>query len=197
MQGNIQYIVILGAIVQMTGVIYYMKDTLQGHSQPNKVTWLLWAVSPLIGAFAALSDGVGWAVLPVFISGFGPLLVFIVSFVNKNSYWKLNKFDYGCGIFSVLALVFWGITKEPMIAIALSILSDAFASVPTVVKSWKYPETETPVSYITALFSVSVGFLAIQKWNFSSCAFPIYLELMLITIIIALNRKKYFKKLFK
>ena len=191
---HIQYIVIVGAVVQMFGVATYMKETLKGSTQPNKVTWLLWAVSPLIATFASLSDGVGWSVVPVFVSGFGPLLVFIISFVNKNSYWKLNKIDYGCGAFSVLALVLWAITKQPVAAIALSIVSDALASIPTLIKSWRYPETETPIAYITALFSVSVGFLTIQTWNFSSCAFPIYLALMEITFIIALYRKRIFKK---
>jgi len=81
------------------------------------------AISPLIATVAALSDGVHWAVLPVFMSGFGTLLVFIASFVNRKAYWKLEKFDYICGACSVLALVLRWITKEPTIAIIFSIIS--------------------------------------------------------------------------
>jgi hypothetical protein len=50
----------------------------------------------MIATGAALSDGVRRAVLPVFISGFGPFLIFVSSFVNKKAYWKLEKSDYIC-----------------------------------------------------------------------------------------------------
>ena len=79
MSQYIQYLVIVGAIVNLTGAISYIKETLKGNTKPNKVTWLLWAIAPLIATFAALSDGVRLSVLPIFMSGFGPLLVFIAS----------------------------------------------------------------------------------------------------------------------
>jgi len=113
----LQYIVLLGAVANLAGGFVYIKATLRGETKPNRVTWLIWSVAPLIATVAGLSDGVRWAVLPVFMSGFVPLLVFIVSFVNPKSYWKLEKFDYICGACSILALVLWGITKEPLVAI--------------------------------------------------------------------------------
>lgn len=87
----LQYIVFLGAIIQMGSMYVYIRETLRGENKPNKVTWLMWAISPLIGSVAAVVDGVGLAVLPVFLSGFGPLLVFVASFMNKKAYWKLGK----------------------------------------------------------------------------------------------------------
>lgn len=188
----LQYLVIIGAIVGLAGTFSYIKDTLRGNTKPNKVTWLLWSVAPLIATFAALSDGVRWSVLPVFMAGFGPLLVFISSFVNKNAYWKLEKFDYICGLFSVLALVLWGITKEPVIAIIFAIASDGFAAVPTLLKAWKYPETETANAYVAGLFNALTSFPAIKVWNFSSYAFPVYLIIANILLVIAVYRRKIF-----
>ena len=66
----------------------------------------------------------------------------------------------------------WAITKQPVAAIALSIISDALASIPTLIKSWRYPETETPIAYITALFSVSVGFHYDSDLEFFIMRFP-------------------------
>lgn len=191
-----QYLVFIGAAVQLLGIFSYIKETLRGNTKPNKVTWLMWSVAPLIATFAALADGVGWSVLPVFMAGFGPLLVFIASFVNKNSYWKLETFDYLCGFCSVLALVLWGITKEPVIAIVFAIASDGFAAIPTLVKSWKYPETETAVAYTTGLFSALTSFTAIKIWNFSSYAFPAYLVIAETLFILSIYHRKIFKKEF-
>ena len=66
----IQYIVIASTIFQSIGMVSYMRDTWRGTIQPNKVTWGLWALGPLIGTAAALADGTPWIVmLPIFASG--------------------------------------------------------------------------------------------------------------------------------
>ncbi len=190
----LQYLVLLGALVNILGTFSYIKDTLRGITKPNKITWLMWSIAPMIATLAALSKGVGWAALPVFMAGFAPLLVFIASFINPNSYWKLEKFDYICGTFSFLALILWGITKDANIAIIFSIASDFSAGIPTLCKSWKYPETESVMIFVAGLFSSLTSFFAIKLWNFSELAFPIYLNIMNSLLILAIILPKYFKK---
>jgi len=188
------YLVSLGAIVQLIGIFSYIKDTVRGNTKPNKMTWLLWAVAPLIGAAAAISDGVTWAVLPVLAFGFASCLVFIFSFVNKNSYWKLGRLDYYCGGFSLLALILWWITKIPEIAILFAIVSDGLAALPTLIKAWKYPETENAGPFTMGILNSLTSFTAITKWTFSASAFPIYLVIMNIAITFAILRHKIFQK---
>lgn len=192
MSQYLQYLVFIGVTAQFIGIASYIKETVKGNTKPNRITWLLWSIAPLIATFAALSNGVRLSVLPVFMAGFGPLLVFISSFVNKKSYWKLEKFDYLCGLFSILALVLWAITKEPIVAIIFAILSDGFASVPTLVKSWHHPETETVSPFLAGLFSSITGFFAIVVWNFSSVAFPLYLVIINCILIFVILRLKIF-----
>lgn len=172
-----QYIVLIGAVVNLAGAFVYIRDTLRGETKPNRVSWLMWTIAPMIATVAALFDGVRWAVLPVFMTGFVPLLVFIASFVNPKAYWKLEKFDYICGGLSLLALILWGVTKEPLIAIIFSIASDGFAVVPTVAKSLKHPDTESVEAYVTGLFNALTSFFALKTFGLSELAFPIYLVL--------------------
>lgn len=191
----LQYLVFVGAIVGLIfGILPYIKDTLRGKTKPNRVSWLMWSVAPLIGTAAAVANGVGWAVLPVFMSGFGPILVFISSFFNKNSYWKLEKFDYLCGFFSILALVLWAITKEPVFAIIFAIISDGMAAIPTLIKSWRYPKTETAVAYVLGFFIAPTSFAAVKAWNFSALAFPIYLIVSNGLISFVILRSRFIKK---
>lgn len=197
MQNYLQYLVFLGAIVQLIGIFSYIKDTLKGKTKPNRVTWLMWSIAPIIATVAALSSGVSISILPVFMSGFGPFLVFIFSLANKNSYWKLQKFDYFCGAFSILALILWIITKNPNIAILFSILSDASAAAPTIIKAWKHPETESINAYTTGLFNIFTGFFAIQTWNFSSLAFSVYLIISNTLITLFIWRGKIKKQKIK
>jgi len=188
-----EYLVFLGAAAGFWGMLVYVRDTLRGTTKPNRVTWLIWAVNPLIAAFVSFADGVGLAAIPVLFTGLGPLLVLLASFVNKNSYWQLNRFNYFCGICSIVALVFWATSSGPVLPIAMAIISDTFAVVPTLIKMWDYPETETAAAYLLGFFCALTSFAAIKVWDFSSYAFPLYLVIANIFLIFAVYRKKIFK----
>lgn len=190
----LQYLVLVGALVNLLGTISYIKNTLYGRTKPNRVTWLMWAIAPMIAVAASISEGVTWAVVPVFMAAFSPFLVFLASFVNKKAYWKLEKFDYLCGLFSLLALILWGITKEAYIAIIFAIVSDTFAAVPTLIKSWQHPETESGLAYSTAVFGSLTGFAAINTWVFLEYAFIVYLVLMNGILSILIYRPNLFRK---
>lgn len=191
-----QYLVFIGAIATLLAGFSYIKNTLKGTTKPNRVTWLMWTVGPFIATAAAISDGVEWAVIPVFGAGFIPLLVLLASFVNKKSYWKLRPFDYACGGFSILALILWGITKEPNIAIALTIASDTFAATPTILKAMRKPQTETTVLYFIGILAALTSFTVAEEWNFSNLGFPTYL-VIINSILVFAGWKHYLKKLQK
>jgi hypothetical protein len=190
----LQYLVILGAALQLLGVLSYIRGTLRGVTKPNRVTWLLWGVIPIIATVAAWSDGVRWAVLPVFMAGLGPLLVFVFSFVNRNAYWKLGWLDYACGLFSVGAIILWVLTKTPAIAIVLSIIADALAAVPTLVKSWHRPETEKTGPFWAGLASQLTAIAALRLFTFSELAFPLYLLIINATLVVVINKDRLFNQ---
>lgn len=173
----------------------YIVSTIKGTVKPNRVTWLLWSVSPMIATAAALSTGITWSILPVFMSGFMPFLVFLSSFLNKKSYWKVGAVDICCGVLSLIALAIWAMTKEPNMAVLLSILSDALAALPTYIKIWKSPQTERAYFYLGGLFSATTSLIAAPNHHFSTIAFAVYLvcldgSLMLFIILCNHIRKR-------
>jgi len=188
-----QYLVFLGAAANFLGGFSYIRDTLRGTTKPNRVTWLMWFIISTIATAAALKQGVGWAVVPVFISGFIPLLIFLASFINKNAYWRLGVFDYACGLLSALALILWAMTKEPNLAIIFAITGDIMASTPTLVKSWRSPETESGLTYAAGIFNALTSFAAMKMWVFSEMAFPIYLIIMDLLLVSLVWRRKIFR----
>jgi uncharacterized membrane protein len=182
------WLVVLSSVLSLTGVAAYIRDMFRGRSKPNLVTWGLWAFAPLVATGAALSAGADlWATVRIFMSGFGPLLVFLFAFVARQSYWKLSKLDYVCGALSVLALFVWLGANSPLTAILLSAVADLFATVPTLIKAWKYPETETLYTYFIGLFTASIAIPAIPVWNIENSAFQLYLliaNISLFTIVL-------------
>lgn len=168
----------------------YVRATLKGEAQPNRVTWLLWAAAPLIGAAGQFASGVGLSTAVVLISGIMPLCVFLASFANRRAYWALSPFDYACGGFSLLALALWALTRDPVVAIALSLLADILAGGPTILKFYAHPETEDRRSYLLAAMANVLGLFAIREYSFESLAFNLYLATATVLFLPLLFRKE-------
>ncbi len=187
-------LILISIALSIYGSYNYIYDTIKGTTKPNRVSQGLWAVAPLIGVGAAISSGADWmTTVRTFMAGFVPLTIFIASFTNKNGYWKTSKFDYLCGLFSVIALVLWLIADLPVYAVLFAVLADFFAGIPTVKKSWTNPESETGTAYIMSLLSVLIILPTIKVFDIQSSAFQIYLLLINVIIIFAIYRKKFLK----
>jgi hypothetical protein len=186
----LEYLVFAAAVASLLAALVYIRSMFKSSTKPNRVTWLMWAVAPLIGTVAEVSSGVGWAALPVFMAGFCPLLVFLASFFTKKAYWKLSKIDYLFGVLSGLALALWYVTNNANLAIVLAVASDAFAAVPTIKKALSNPETESVWPYLIGVFSPLTSFAAATLWSFSEIVFPAYLVVINVLLVLAVYSKK-------
>lgn len=175
--------VIAGALIQFFGSYGYLVDTLKGRVQPNKVSWLLWSIAPIVASVAQVQQGVGVLFLTTFVVGFVPLIIFIASFVNKKASWSITKLDITCGALSLLGIVMWVITKVGNVAILFSVLADGLAAVPTIIKSYKYPDSENDSIYWFGVVNAVIGLLTITVWRFEYWGFPLYL--LFVNLIIA------------
>ena len=189
-----QNFIFIGTVIGAIGVIAYLVDTVKGKVKPNRVSFLLWSIAPLIAFAAQIKQGVGLESLMTFSTGFLPLTVFIASFVNKKAEWKLTKFDLFCGVLSIVGLVLWLITKVGNVAIAFSILADGLAALPTIIKAYKYPDTEIAWPWIATSFGVILTLLTINTLTFANSGFIIYI-LIVNTLIFSLVQFRIGEKL--
>ncbi len=186
-------LVIISICFSLFGSYNYIRDTIKGTTRPNRISQGLWAVAPLIGVGAALSSGAGaLTTVRTFMAGFVPLIILIASFANKTGYWKTTKFDYFCGLFSLVALIFWLLVDLPVYAVLFAALADCFAAVPTIKKSWTNPESETGIAYVMSLLSVIVIIPTIKVFDIQNSAFQIYLLLVNIILIFCIYRHRIF-----
>ena len=98
-------IVLAGAFVGAIGTVVYIRDTLRGTTSPNRATFFLWALAPLIAFAAEIGQGVGLVSVITLSAGLSPLAILLASFVNRHASWRLGPFDYVCAVLSVGALV--------------------------------------------------------------------------------------------
>lgn len=182
--------VFLGAALNLIGSGTYVFHTIQGKTKPNRVTWFLWALAPLIAFSAMLGEGVSFkAALMTFMVGFGPLMVFIASFVNKKSVWQISRFDLICGALSLVGIGLWAVTREGNMAILFSVLADGLALLPTLVKSWREPETESYLVFMNGALSAGITLLVIKTYDFQHLAFPVYIFIVCALLFVLIRFK--------
>jgi len=174
--------VIAGTLLGAMGTIVYLVATVKGKVKPNRVSFLLWSLVPFIAFSAQIDQGVGLEALMTFSTGFLPLLVFFASFVNKEAEWKITVFDLFCGALSLAGLGLWAITREGNVAILLSIVADTFAAIPTLVKAYRFPETEIGWPWLTTSAGVVLTLLTLQTFTFANSGFIIYILVLNLLI---------------
>jgi len=169
---------ILGALVNGVGGLVYLIDTLKGRVQPNRVSFLLWSIAPMIAFAAQITQGVGIESIMTFSTGFIPIVIFLASFVNKKAEWKLTSFDLWCGFLSLVGIVLWLITKVGNVAIFFSIMADGLAALPTIVKAFQFPETENPWIWLSGVLGVVITLFTLDHLSFANSGFIIYILLV-------------------
>ena len=187
-----QLLVVVSVLLMVWGAYDYLRDTLLGKTKPNRVSWSLWALAPLISLGAAFDANADvWASIRVLVGGVVPAVIFLASFINKNSYWRLGRFDWFCGGLSLAALVFWQLADSPLVAVLLATTANTLATVPTFVKAWNYPETESRLIFITSFTSAILIIPAIPVRTIDNSAFQSGLMLTKGAVLVAIYRKDF------
>lgn len=181
-------------ITELANISYFI-DTIKGKIKPNRVSYFLWALAPLIAFSSQIRQGVGLQSLSTFIVGFNCTIIFLATFVNKKSYWKLTVFDFACGFLSLAGLILWMVTKIGNMAIIFGILADGLACLPTIRKAYLDHKSENVWPYVATLITSIITLLTIKTWSFANSSFSIYLLVINLVIIplIAFDFRKLLK----
>lgn len=173
-----EYFAIIGAIIGSLGGLYYLYDTITGKAQPNRITWLLWGIFPMVIFVAQRAQGVESISWTSFVAGLTPLLIVAASFFNKQAYWKSEPRDYYLMAAAILGIILWAITDNPNLALLFSLLADMLAGMPTLIKSYRYPQSESWIAYAISTFGFGISLLSVQTNNFENVAFVLYVTVL-------------------
>ena len=169
---------IVGALIGSLGGFYYLYATITGRAQPNRVTWLLWGTFPMIIFVAQRVQGVEGQSWVSLVAGSTPLLIVGASLVNKQAYWKTERRDYVLMGAAILGIVLWAVTDNPNLALLFALLADILAAVPTLIKAYTHPASESWPAFAISAFGFGLSVLALQTVNFENAAFVVNVFLM-------------------
>lgn len=168
-------IVYVGVLFNAVGAVSYLVAMARGRVTPNRVTWFLWALAPLVAFAAELDEGVGPQAMLTLMVGAGPAAIFVASFLVRGASWRIGRLDVACGGLALTGIALWVVTQDGLLAIALTIAADALAGVPTIVKAYRYPRTESPWIYWFGATGAAITMMTIDHWNLAHYGFPAYI----------------------
>ena len=170
--------VFVGSALSVSGAYVYIRDTLRGETEPNRVTWALWGIEPLL-AFAVMREvHIGLSSVWTLVLGLVPIFVFIASFKNPKAVWRIGRFDMVCGIISVFGLSVWVVTNKPVVALVAFVAADNMAALPTLRKAYLEPSTETAWTYLAGALSAGITLLTLVRWTTAGALFPVCVMIM-------------------
>jgi hypothetical protein len=113
----------------------------------------------------------------VFFVTLNTLIITILALIGYG-YRAYSKIDALSFVLAVAAIAGWQMTGDPIIAIWLAITADFFASVPTVVKTYREPQTEHAGAWGLVTIATLLGALSTEKIDIANLAMPVYLTVM-------------------
>jgi hypothetical protein len=166
---------LLSSLFVFLGTIPYLVDIHNKQVQPHILSWLGWAFLTGLGASAMIADGATWATAILWANAFFCLVIAIYSVIKGVGVWSTASYDYLFFLLGLIGLILWQVLDKPVIALVFAILADLFFGLPTIIKAYKEPISETRLVWLAAAISGLFGLFAINGFVFHEAAYPIYL----------------------
>ena len=90
-------------------------------------------------------------------------------------YRKYGRVEWASLALAAVAIISWQLTKQPVLAIVFSIIADAMAAMPTLVKSYRDPWSEHPAAWLIIAIGALCGVFSSTIFNAANLLFPAYL----------------------
>jgi len=159
---------IIATSLTFVAYIPYYRDILKGKTRPHIYSWSLWALLTTLIVALQIKGGAGPATWVTASAGL--LCIGVVILSLKNGKRDITTSDTVVAALSLLAIGFWLIADQPIVAMTLAIVADLLAFIPTVRKSYYDPYSETLSLYITNALRFCLALLAVEQFTYLASA---------------------------
>lgn len=162
---------LISFIIGVAGYAVYIRSILRGQTKPHIYTHLIWGIVTGIAFCAQLYDDAGPGSWAMGFSAFACLsqAALAVKYGEKN----ITRSDQAALATSLLAIVLWVATDNPLWSVILVSIIDAIAFYPTFRKSWNKPWEENLTAYNIASLKFGLSLIAITNFTFITTLYAI------------------------
>lgn len=163
---------LLSGILQIFSGVPYLLSILRRETKPNIVSQFLWTVLQIIALTAQLQGGWSWSAL-ILVATTCNTIVFTFLCFRGYGYKGYGWIDYSCFAGALVALTLWYVTADPLWALIIAVGTSVMASVPTIVKVIKYPDTENATAWLIMSVASVLSFLSVSERSIGNLIVPI------------------------
>lgn len=104
------------------------------------------------------------------------------------------KTDIFCLVIAALGIILWRVTNNPALALYASVTADAFGMIPTLIKTYRFPDTEFWLATAFDLSAITLTLFAVRNGGFNEYLYPSYLFVVETLVFIFILRPKLVHK---
>jgi hypothetical protein len=180
--------IIISSALALISPILYVTAILKGKAKPHRTTRLVLLFINALATVSLFAQHNNVAIYLAAVSTIQGIVIFALSIKYGMGGW--TKLDVSCLIIAAMGIVLWQVTHQPVLALYASIMADFTGSVPTLIKTFRYPDTEVWTFYFLDTFAAGFNLLALHVWTVQQFAYPLYLVFINLSIVILVIRPK-------
>jgi len=174
--------------LNIIGYIPYIRDILRGIVKPQRITWAIWAILVCVSAVnQVLNDG-GWSSLFLISTAILVVTTFALSF--KYGVGGASRLDWVCLALAGILLIYWLTSQDTRFSTIIAVGIDAIGAVPTLIKTYKHPGTETYIQWVMSGIAGIFAMVAVTRLDWVLLIYPAYVAVMNGAIVAT----KYFRE---
>jgi hypothetical protein len=162
---------ILSLILSVIAYLPYLYSIQQRKVRPHMFTWGVWFITNGIGFFAQITRGAGPGSWSTGLTMFFCACVFILSFSRGEK--NITRSDWIALVLSLVAIVIWLITKEPLGSVIMAIIVNTLGTFPTLRKSWLRPREERVLTWSILSLRAIISLFALEAYSPVTVLFPV------------------------
>jgi hypothetical protein len=175
---------IASGVIGIAGYVPYVRDILRRSTQPDRISWLIWALEYAMLLAAQSAKG---ATSSLWLGGLqlvGVIIVFALSF--KFGVGRLDRYKAILLACICAALATWLSASNAVIAIIILLGVESTGVALTVAKVYQQPNSETLSTWFLISIAGAIGITAVQPGQAGVLyLYPIFLIFVGITVISA------------
>lgn len=163
-------------VLNLIGYVPYIRDIFLKIVKPHPFTWAIWTILTTIAAFNQIRNDGGYSSLFFISTAILVGLVFILSL--RFGMGGASKIDRLCFILAAILLVYWLTSKDTHISTVFAVIIDGIGAIPTLIKVYHHPKSETYIQWILAGIAGLLTVLAVPKLEWILLIYPLYVFIM-------------------
>lgn len=161
---------IVGIVIEVASMLPYFRDIFRGTTKPHVFTWFGWGLINIVVGSAQFVSGGGYG---IFVTASVAITCFTVA--GLALFWgekNITKGDWICLGGSIISIVLWLFTSDPLVAVIIVTLADIIAFIPTFRKAYYRPQEETALTFGLGATRNIFGILALQSFAVVNWLYP-------------------------